>query len=123
MIERDKARIRQERYTSLVTEGRAARVAAPLEALLTAADLDEIALGGDSPAAGRSLREIDLRGRTGASVVAVTRDGDLSGNPDPDFRLCAGDVLWVWGQPEQTEAAHKLLKTEARSADTSQDRP
>ncbi len=115
-IERDKARIRQERYASLVAEGRATRPVAPLGALLTAADLDEVALGEGSPASGRTLREIDLRGRSGASVVAVARGGDLTGNPAPDFALRSGDVLWVWGQPPQLEAARALLEAGAERA-------
>jgi CPA2 family monovalent cation:H+ antiporter-2 len=112
-IEREKVRIRQERYASLAAGGHAAPADAPLGTLLTAADLDEVVLGAGGPAHGRSLRDLDLRGRTGASVVAVARVGELTGNPPPDFVMQPGDVLWVWGQPEQTEAARELLQGDA----------
>ncbi len=112
-VERDKVRIRQERYASLVAGGHAAPSVAPLGTLLTAADLDEVILDEGGPAHGRSLRDLDLRGRTGASVVAVARAGELTGNPPPDFVMRSGDVLWVWGQPEQTEAARDLLQGDA----------
>ncbi len=109
-IERDKARIRQERYASLAAGGHATPAAAPLGALLTVADLDEVVLVEGGSAHGRSLRDLDLRGRSGASVVAVARGGELTGNPPPDFVLRSGDVLWVWGQPEQMEAVRALLQ-------------
>jgi K+/H+ antiporter YhaU regulatory subunit KhtT len=79
--------------------------------LLTAADLEELTLGEACAAAGRTLRDLDLRGRSGATVVAIARGDELTGNPPPDHVLKSGDVLWVWGQPEQTKAARELLKS------------
>lgn len=107
VVERERAAIRRERYELLAGEGRPAREAAPLDRLLAAADLDEVAVG--SAAAGLTLRALDLRGRAGASVVAVARGGELVGNPGPDFALGEGDVVWLWGQPEQLDVARGLL--------------
>ena len=71
-----------------------------------------------SPACVKSIREIDLRARTGVTIVAVTRGGKPIPNPAPDFELSAGDVLvlvgahhaldrarnWLDGEPYQTLA-------------------
>jgi CPA2 family monovalent cation:H+ antiporter-2 len=109
VIEREKARIRGERYDLLSAGGRAFRSQAPLASLLGAADLSEVAVAAGSPADGVTLRALDLRGLAGASVVAVEREGAIMGNPGPDQRLEAGDVIYLWGQPEQIAAARALL--------------
>jgi K+:H+ antiporter len=61
-----------------------------------------------SPAAGRSLRDLEVRSITGATVVAVERGGervaDLPGTP-----LAPGDVLLLVGEADQIERARALL--------------
>ncbi len=51
----------------------------------------------------RSLKESDVRNRTGASVVAVLRKETLTTNPDADFQLEAGDHVAIIG----TDTAHR----------------
>jgi voltage-gated potassium channel len=63
---------------------------------------EEIVVTAGCDACERSLRELDLRGRTGASVVAVRRpDGTLVASPAADDRLGAGDVVVAMGSPTQ----------------------
>ncbi len=109
VVEREMARIRGERYDLLAAGGRAVRPQAPLASLLGAADLAEVTVPAGGPADGVTLRALDLRGQAGASVVAVEREGAVTGNPAPDHRLGAGDVVYLWGQPEQIAAARSLL--------------
>lgn len=59
----------------------------------------------DSAADGKTLGELNLRSLTGASVVAVVRDGQRETNPGADYRLVAGDILLLLGTPEQTSLA------------------
>ncbi|MFB6270294.1 MAG: TrkA family potassium uptake protein [Halobacterium sp.] len=47
---------------------------------------------------GQTLAEADVRARTGCTVVAVQRDGDVVSNPAPEFRLRDGDALVVVGE-------------------------
>jgi len=61
-----------------------------------------------SQLADRTLLECDLRRRTGASVLAVFRDGDTHPNPEPDFVLRAGDRLLVMATLEQISALRRL---------------
>ena len=63
-----------------------------------------------SPAAGASLRELDLRNRSGASVIAVVRDTTPHPNPDPDHLLQPGDDLVLVGGHAAMERAFALLR-------------
>ena len=49
---------------------------------------------------GRSLAQLDLRARTGVSVVAVEREGTRTVNPPPSHVIRAGDRLLVLGSPD-----------------------
>ncbi len=62
-----------------------------------------------SPACNRTLREIDLRNRSGATLIAVVRDRKPVTNPEADFRLLANDVLVLVGAHAQLTEASKLL--------------
>ena len=59
--------------------------------------------------AGRTLVEADLRRRSGATLVAVTRDGATAVHPSPDDVLQAGDVLSLVGNDAQLAAARELI--------------
>lgn len=110
MIEREKAAIREERYASLAAEGRPVTPHLPLSRLFGAADVAAVDLPAASLAAGSTLRELDLRGRTGASVVALARDDKMLGNPGPDLVLRGGDVLYIWGDARQLARARDALE-------------
>ncbi|HWN67387.1 MAG TPA: TrkA C-terminal domain-containing protein, partial [Haliangium sp.] len=69
----------------------------------------ELRLGSHSPAAGQTLSEIDLRGRTGAIVLAIVRGEQGIVNPTGREALAAGDVLALFGTEEAIRAATALL--------------
>jgi CPA2 family monovalent cation:H+ antiporter-2 len=77
---------------------------------LLAAQTESFAVRQNSPAAGKSIRELELRARTGASVVAVQRDSESVSNPSPDFRIQANDILILLGDSAQLEAAVEYLE-------------
>jgi CPA2 family monovalent cation:H+ antiporter-2 len=58
--------------------------------------------------AGRTLAEAELRARTGATVVSVSRGEATAVNPDPGDRLQAGDVLCLVGDEGQIARARAL---------------
>jgi len=68
----------------------------------TELDLREEVLGEQGPLTGKTLRDTDLRRKTGAYVIAIKR-GDRKAriNPSPDEVLQAGDTLMVIGTPAQ----------------------
>lgn len=79
------------------------------QTILTDASLRTIDVPENSPAAGRLIRELELRTRTGASVVGIQRDGSNIVNPGPDEELRAGDRVLLLGTDVQLTAAHQLL--------------
>ena len=58
---------------------------------------------------GRTLRELDLRNVTGASVVAIRRDDDTESNPGPDTVLGTDDTLILLGTREACHRAESLV--------------
>jgi CPA2 family monovalent cation:H+ antiporter-2 len=71
-----------------------------------------------SPAAGRSLSELGVRGRTGASVLAISRaDGSVI-VPTAAERLREGDVLALSGTHEAIASAQELLGADPLAAGT-----
>jgi CPA2 family monovalent cation:H+ antiporter-2 len=77
-----------------------------------------IRLGGGSNAVGKTLAELDLRGLTGATVLALAHEGEGVSVPTGREILRAGDVLAVAGARDAVAAAEALLvgPPEAREA-------
>lgn len=63
-----------------------------------------------SPAAGLNMKDLNLRARSGATIIAVVRDGNPSTNPGADFVIESGDVLVLVGAHEQLDAATAVLR-------------
>jgi len=62
-----------------------------------------------SAGVGRTLKAMNLRGQTGASVIAIERAGGDKVFPAADDVLCAGDRLVLTGTAEAVETAKRLL--------------
>jgi CPA2 family monovalent cation:H+ antiporter-2 len=82
---------------------------AEVSALLPGLDAVPMALAPGCPAVGKSLAELDLRAKTGASVLAITRDGGGTVNPSPYEPLRSGDVLALAGSDDALSAAREIL--------------
>jgi CPA2 family monovalent cation:H+ antiporter-2 len=76
-------------------------------------------LDAHSPAVGRSLGELNLRGVTGAVVLAIMRGEQGLLGPAATERLQAGDVLALAGTHEAIAAARQLLAPARDEAKTS----
>lgn len=61
-------------------------------------------------AVGRTIVELDLRAETGASILAIERDGDLRVSPPTDYRLGAGDTVHLVGEESDLRLAIERLK-------------
>lgn len=66
-------------------------------------------LGSASPAVGRTLAELNLRGITGATVLCITRGDAGVLVPSAQEMLRPGDVLALAGSPAAVAAAERLL--------------
>jgi CPA2 family monovalent cation:H+ antiporter-2 len=69
-------------------------------------------LPAESPAIGRSLSDLGVRGRTGATVLAISRSGGSVMIPTAGEVLRPGDVLVLAGAHEAVESARALLGAE-----------
>lgn len=98
------------RGASLSTESALDRIAEILEATLT----DTFLVKRGSPGEGQSLLDLDLRRRTGVTVIAVVRAGNPMTNPSPEMRLETNDTLVLVGNHAALEAAFAVLQGQAR---------
>ena len=58
-------------------------------------------IAADSPLCGHTLAETGFRDELGVLVVGVRRGDEQLTNPGPDFQMRPGDILYLWGPPEQ----------------------
>ena len=71
--------------------------------LLDAFSLEWVEVARETPLAGATLRDADIRARTGASVIAVLRGENSIMNPPPETTFEPGDTLVVMGHRDQVE--------------------
>jgi len=92
--------------------GEPASVAQSLSGYLSILDNGSIefqAVPDHSPCIGRTLRELDFRARSGATVVGVVRDQHISYNLPADLSLREGDTLLLLGTVEDLHKARTIL--------------
>lgn len=65
---------------------------------------------------GHTLAELGLREKLGVLIIGVKRGVEQIANPGPDFRVQDGDLLYLWGVPEQV--AQVRLRIGSRAADS-----
>jgi TrkA domain protein len=82
---------------------------ADLEVPLGEAIIEWWEVGAASTLAGQTLGEAGVRRETGTSVIAVQRGAETIANPDPGFRIEAGDVLVTLGTREEQAAFEDLV--------------
>jgi CPA2 family monovalent cation:H+ antiporter-2 len=108
VIEAQVTMIRSGRYGML--RGRPAAVRpADLIGLMEATATQTFLMESGSPACGRTIRDIDLRAKCGATIIAVVRGGKPVTNPGADFRFEPSDVLVLVGGHKQLDEAKVLL--------------
>jgi CPA2 family monovalent cation:H+ antiporter-2 len=84
-----------------------------LSAILAATTTDSFLITSDSRVVGRSLRDLRLRKETGATVIAIVRNGKPLTNPEPDVAIEVGDILILVGAHEQLDRALAVLEGSA----------
>ncbi len=110
LIEAQVTMVRSGRYGMF--RGRPAAVRpADLIGLLEATATQTFLLTSTSPACGRTIRDIDLRAKSGATIIAVVRGGKPMTNPSPDFKMESGDVLVLVGGHKQLDEAKAMLSS------------
>jgi voltage-gated potassium channel len=75
-----------------------------------ALNIESVAIDADCASAGRTLGSLDIRRATGATVLAVMREGTPIANPGPEFVLAQGDQVLALGTAEQLAQLERLLR-------------
>jgi voltage-gated potassium channel len=71
---------------------------------------EELNVSEACPAAGKSIRDLQVRERTGALIIALRkRDGTFDTTPDPEALLEAGDVMIAVGTAEELRLLEELV--------------
>ena len=73
------------------------------------APVSSFRLGHDAWAVGRTLQELDLRNSTGATVLAIRRDGATVTSPPGTYRMASGDDVFVLGDDSDVLLARNLM--------------
>ncbi|HBR17125.1 MAG: hypothetical protein A3G39_04165 [Deltaproteobacteria bacterium RIFCSPLOWO2_12_FULL_43_16] len=64
----------------------------------------------DSPAVNKTLAELDLRKKTGTTIIVIVRGNKATTSLSADFRINAGDVLVLLGGHAELDKAMGMLK-------------
>lgn len=109
--------VRRDRYDLVINSNDEHRSLHDLLRAFDAIEITWMTLNPDSPFVGQTLAEANLRSRTGASVVAMIRDGQLTANPKSMTVFETGDKIGIIGENEQIEHARALVEVAVIPAD------
>jgi CPA2 family monovalent cation:H+ antiporter-2 len=103
--------VRDKRYEAMSENGAGQPLVRNLLRAIGEIEITWMEIPADSPLIGHSLAESDLRGRTGASVVALVRAKKLNANPKSSTVFKAGDRIGVIGDSTQIFALEAFLRS------------
>lgn len=75
-------------------------------------NISAITIESHSPADGKSISEIQLRSKTGVTLLAIKRGSSIIEHPVPNTVFQPDDTVYVLGDPEQVNLAFELFNRE-----------
>jgi CPA2 family monovalent cation:H+ antiporter-2 len=100
------AEVRDDGYQMLRNiSGAASMSVADLHLHLRDIEISPIFVPPGSPLSGKTLAELDLRNKTGLSLLAIRRGSELMTHVDAQTKLCENDELFVIGTPDKVASA------------------
>ncbi|MGB9894176.1 MAG: NAD-binding protein, partial [Candidatus Saccharicenans sp.] len=104
--------IRSERYGILRgARSSSRRLSEKIYDFLEAGVVETFLVSRDSWLVGKTLGEIDLRGKTGVTVIAAVRNEKTHSGPGADFRLKERDIMVLVGDHQAMDKAFGYLET------------
>ena len=104
--------VRHDLYEPLYRINKEYKEMADLKKAVNLLDLNWIDLNTKSPMIGKSIKQLDIRKRTGISIVGIVSSGNnINSNPDSSYRFKVGDRLAVMGNQEQLTNFQKMCET------------
>jgi CPA2 family monovalent cation:H+ antiporter-2 len=107
-IQRFSDQVRQELYAPITDRSTSGELLSRLRRASEMIETDWIELPEDSPLAGKKIGDIEVRTRTGASIVAIVREESVIANPGPEVAIAPGDTIGALGTPDQRAALRDL---------------
>jgi CPA2 family monovalent cation:H+ antiporter-2 len=104
--------VRHDNYEPNITTNAEHQSLHQLLHALRGIELTWLSLPEDSPIIGKSLAESNIRAHTGASVVALMRNNELTANPKSMTIFEAGDRIGIIGELDQINNARCLIGIE-----------
>jgi monovalent cation:H+ antiporter-2, CPA2 family len=112
VIEEQIERIRRQGYEMLRSPSLPIAGLTDLHRIMHQAATETVKIEPGSMVIGKTLGELNLRGQTGATVVAVVNDAGTKISPGANYRLCSGDEVVLTGSAERIEKAVVILNGE-----------
>jgi CPA2 family monovalent cation:H+ antiporter-2 len=75
-------------------------------------NISAITIEANSQADGKSLIDINLRKKTGVTLLAIKRGSEIIEHPVPKTVFNSNDIVYVLGNPEQVNSASELFNLE-----------
>src|SRR5215212_8457080 len=107
-IQRFSDQVRQELYAPITDRSTSGELLSRLRRASEMIETDWIELPEDSPLAEKKIGDIEVRTRTGASIVAIVREESVIANPGPEVAIAPDDTIGVLGSPDQRAALRDL---------------
>ena len=100
------AEVRSDSYQMLRNISSAASMSVgDLHLHLHDVEIAPIFVSSDSSLVGQSLAELDLRNKTGLTLLAIRRNSELMTNLDAQTKIEQNDELFVIGRPDKVAMA------------------
>lgn len=101
--------IRQEGYAMFRHPSVTGEQLPSLSTILEASLTDTFYVDKDCGVADKTIRQLELRKKSGATIIAVARKGKAMTNPHADFLIEPGDILVMLGSHAELNSAAMLL--------------
>ena len=73
-------------------------------------EINTLIIHKDSVAYQKSIKELDLRNKTGISILAIKRGNNVHSNPSASFVLEDHDIIYTLGDHDGASTLHELFK-------------
>lgn len=104
--------IRKNEYRALRTHELRRKTFKEMKDMMGAIETETYLVKEGSLMPGHSLKELHLRARTGATVIALAREGELIQNPPANFVIKANDILLLVGKRDHINRAIEYMESD-----------
>lgn len=102
--------IRADQYDMLRTLSQDAATCVDFRACIPEMKLVSLRISGQSPLAGKTLAQTEMRKKYGVTLLSLVRDRDSFFNPSPDIAFQKGDVLFLAGLDKDIRDIERLIR-------------